>query len=172
VALFWLTTNPAQARTVHPPPWHCSIVADIYEHNRMDRTIAATDAASTLEGTTTWTIDEHDGHNGATITVEHLGADVLDALRGFVADEADRGRDVLYLELALDDPCTAALPAEVHDELGFFFGGIVPELRDGDVLRLQWLNGVEADPSDVAVASDFGRDLLAYIFERKQEHSR
>ena len=44
-------------------------------------------------------------------------------------------------------------------------------MRDGDVLRLQWLNGVEADPSDIAVASDFGRELLAYIFERKHTES-
>ena len=129
-------------------------------------------AAPELDGRTSWTVEEHDGHNGATVIVEHLGADVLQALRGFVATEARRGRDVLYLELPLLDPRTAALPAEVHDELGFFFGGIVPELRDGDVLRLQWLNGVEADPSDVAVASDFGRELLGYIFERKVEHSR
>ena len=34
------------------------------------------------------------------------------------------------------------------------------------MLRLQWLNGVDADPSDVAVASEFGAELLAYVFNR------
>jgi serine/threonine-protein kinase RsbW len=88
-------------------------------------------------------------------------------LGGVLAEQADRGRDLVHVELSLADPATAALPPMVHDDLGVFFGGIVPELRDGDVLRLQWLNRVEADPSDVAVASDFGRELLAYVFERK-----
>lgn len=172
VALFWLTTNDSPACTVHPPAWHRSIVADIYRHNGLERVLAVDAAAPELDGRTRWTLEEHDGHNGATVMVEHLGADVLEVLRGFLVTEARRGRDVLYLELPLRDPRTAALPAEVHDELGFFFGGIVPELRDGDVLRLQWLNGVEADPSDVEVASDFGRELLAYVFERKDEHAR
>jgi serine/threonine-protein kinase RsbW len=172
VALFWLATNASAGCTVHPPAWHRSIVADIYAHNGLERVLADDSAAPELEGRTSWSVEEHDGHNGATVIVEHLGADVLQALRGFLATEARRGRDVLYLELPLRDPRTAALPPEVHDELGFFFGGIVPELRDGDVLRLQWLNDVEADPSDVAVASDFGRELLAYIFERKAQHSR
>ncbi len=52
-----------------------------------------------------------------------------------------------------------------------FFGGIVPELRRGDVLRLQWLHEVEADPSDVSVASEFGAELLAYVFERKSSRT-
>jgi hypothetical protein len=69
--------------------------------------------------------------------------------------------------VALADPDTAARSVAVHDDLGAFFGGVVAELGDGDVLRLQWLNGVEADPSDVAVASDLGRELLHYVFERK-----
>jgi hypothetical protein len=81
------------------------------------------------------------------------------------------GRDLVHIELRLSDPATRRQPMAVHDELGVFFGGIVPEMRDGDVLRLQWLNGVEADPSDIAVASDFGRELLAYVFERKHTES-
>ena len=111
---------------------------------------------------------EHADHNEATIAVDHIGADITSALGAVLADEAGLGRDVVHVELALGDPATAALPQAVHDELGVFFGGIVPELRGGDVLRLQWLNGVEADPSDVAVASEFGEELLAYVFERKR----
>ena len=80
-------------------------------------------------------------------------------LVGVLEEETILGRDLVHIDFALADPATAALPMAVHDELGVFFGGIVPELRDGDVLRLQWLNGVEADPSDVAVASDFGAGL-------------
>ncbi len=171
VALFWLTTNPPPPRTVHPPAWHRAVVADVYEHNGLDREIAALGSATTLEGTTHLTITEHADHNEATIVVDTTGADVLEALGRALDEEALLGRDVAHIELALSDPATGALPMAVHDELDVFFGGIVPELRDGDVLRLQWLNGVEADPSDIAVASDFGRELLAYVFERKHSES-
>ncbi len=52
-------------------------------------------------------------------------------------------------------------------ELGFFFGGIIPELRGEDVLRLQYLNNVEVERDDVHTASDFGEELLNLIFAQR-----
>jgi serine/threonine-protein kinase RsbW len=156
---------------VHPPAWHRTIVADIYAHNGLGRQLGP-EEPTPLTGRTRWSVTEHDDHNESTVVLERLGADVVAVLAGVLAEEADRGRDLVHVELSLADPATAALPVAVHDDLDVFFGGVVPELRDGDVLRLQWLNGVEADPSDVAVASDFGRELLDYVFERKGTGSR
>jgi serine/threonine-protein kinase RsbW len=51
--------------------------------------------------------------------------------------------------------------------LGFFFSGIIPEMFDGDVLRLQYLNNVEIDPKDISIASDFGKGLLDYVLKSK-----
>ena len=167
VALFWLTTNEAPPRVVHPPQWHRDMVAAVYAHNSLDRGIVPLDETPTLTGPTHLAITEHVDHNEATIAVHRVGADVVQALGAALAAEADAGRDLVHVDFSLEDPATAALPPSVHDELGVFFGGIVPELRGGDVLRMQWLNQVEADPSDVAVASDFGAELLAYVFERK-----
>lgn len=166
VALFWLTTNAPPSRVVHPPSWHRKIVADLYAHNEIDREIADLDATPRLVGSTHFTLTEHVDHNEATIAIDRMGEDVLAVLAQELAGQEDR--DVVHVDLALGDPATAALPEAVHDELEVFFGGIVPELRGGDVLRLQWLNGVEADPSDVSVASEFGEELLAYVFERKR----
>lgn len=168
VALLWLTTNPPSSRCVHPPAWHRDILAKVYEHNGLVREVVPPDAVPALRGTTRWSVVEHPDHNESMVTIEVMGADVVDALATVLASEAEQGRDVVHVELSLADPATAALPVEVHDELGVFFGGVVPELHDGDVLRLQWLNGVEADPSDVTVVSDFGRELLDYVFERKR----
>jgi hypothetical protein len=168
VALFWLATNAAPARVAHPPEWHRDVVNDVYVHNALSRTIVPLEAIPRLDGVTRLTITEHVDHNETTVAIDALGADVVDALGEVLENEARLGRDLVHIDLALSDPATAALPLEVHDDLGVFFGGIVPELSDGDVLRLQWLNGVEADPSDVAVASDFGGELLEYVFERKR----
>jgi serine/threonine-protein kinase RsbW len=168
VALFWLTTNKAPHRIVHAPRWHRDIVAKVYEHNGLDRELAPVSAAPPLAGMTNLTIKEHADHNESTVVVDRLGEDIIDSLAAALDHEAALGRDVVHVELSLSDPETAALPEAIHDELGVFFGGVAPELRGGDVLRLQWLNGVEADPSDIAVASPFGEELLAYVFERKR----
>jgi serine/threonine-protein kinase RsbW len=166
VALFWLATNPSPNRVVHPPHWHRDIVAAVYEHNALERELVPLVGVPVLDGPTHLTITEHDDHNEATVAVDRVGADVVDALARALDAEADAGRDLVHVDLSLHDPGTAALPPAVHEELEVFFGGIVPELRGGDVLRLQWLNGVDADPSDVVVASSFGAELLAYVFNR------
>jgi serine/threonine-protein kinase RsbW len=167
VALFWLETNRAASREVHPPRWHRGIVAAIYDHNDLERRLVAPSASPALEGETRFTVTPHADHNEVTARVDRLGADALEALRRLLDEQGEAEVDVVHVELSLADPATAALPEDVHDELGVFFGGIVPELRDGDVLRLQWLNGVEARRDDVTVASDFGGELLNYVFERK-----
>jgi hypothetical protein len=168
VALFWLTTNPAPARVVHPPAWHREIAASLYAHNGLDRSLAALSEVPELVGPTYLTITEHADHNEATVAIDRIGADVVDVLGSTLAEQASAGRDLVHVDVSLGDPATAALPLALHDRLGVFFGGIVPEARGGDVLRLQWLNHVETDPSDVAVASDFGAELLAYVFERRR----
>ena len=52
-------------------------------------------------------------------------------------------------------------------ELGFSFGAVLPELRDGDVLRLQYLNEVDIKPEYVRTASDFGQELFDLVLEEK-----
>ena len=64
--------------------------------------------------------------------------------------------------MPLADPHSADLCPEV-EALGFFFYGIIPEKRQGDVIRFEYLNNVQIDLSQVIVVSDFGRELLAYI---------
>jgi hypothetical protein len=170
VALFWLTTNAPPARTVHPPQWHRDIVGRIYRHNALDRVVGHVPRVGSLpeDTTTILAISERDDHNQAWIRIDQIGSNLLAAIEAHTARLAAAGRDVIYLDLRLEDPATAHLPLAIHDELGYFFGGVIPELNHGDVLRLQFLNdGVEADPTDVSVASTFGGELLDYVFARK-----
>jgi hypothetical protein len=69
-----------------------------------------------------------------------------------------------------DLPATAQAGTGLRD-LGFFFGGIIPEAHGGDiggdVLRLQYLNNIEINPGDIHTASDFGGELLGLIFRQR-----
>jgi len=41
----------------------------------------------------------------------------------------------------------------------------VPELHDGDVLRLQYYNNVEIELENVQLAYDFGKELFQYVLK-------
>ncbi len=164
-ALFYLQTNDPPRERVHPPAFHHDALGDLYAHAGLPRVVAPADAKIRARSDLVVGVDTE--HSDATITVSTMGRDLVEVLDATVGGLVAAGVDCVYLDLALADPATAMLPRAVHDDLGFFFGAVIPELRGGDVLRLQLLNGVEADPSDVAVASEFGRRLLDYVFERK-----
>jgi hypothetical protein len=164
-AVFYLQTNAPPREVVHPPTFHRDALGALYAHVGLPRDLASVDVTIGARSDLVVGVDAE--HNDATITVATIGTDLADVLEVTVGGLAAVGVDCVYLDLALADPATARLPRAVHDDLGFFFGAVIPELRGGDVLRLQLLNGVDADPSDVAVASDFGRELLDYVFQRK-----
>ncbi len=166
-ALFFLSTNVAPPRALHPPEWYRSAVAGLVSHLGLARDV--TSAGARTPARTTLAVDVRADHNEAFVTVEELGGDAFERIATTTSELCRRGLDCVYLDLRLTDPHTALLPAELQTELGYFFAGVIPELRNGDVLRLQLLNGVEVDASDVATASDFGAELLAYVLETKSQ---
>ncbi len=91
-----------------------------------------------------------------------VGDDLLDAVLVATTTLA-RAADCVYVDLPLADPGTQRHGDGLH-ELGFTFGGIFPNrLHDCDVLRYQYLDRVTLDTSDIALASDHGRELLDYV---------
>ena len=130
VALFWLSTNPAPARVVHPPAWHRAVVADVYEHNGLDRTLAELGATPLLQRASRFTVTDHADHNESTVARRRDG--------GGHRRRARRGCSTRRRSSA-GTSCTSSsrwrtrrrrrCRMAVHDELGVFFGGIVPELR-------------------------------------------
>ncbi len=104
------------------------------------------------------------GHNQAFILVEQYGRDTLVEINFLIKEMCMNRIDCIYLDL----PIFGELSSHVINKLresGFFFGGILPEFRNGDVLRLQYLNNVEILKNDIKTASDFGSKLLNYVIE-------
>jgi serine/threonine-protein kinase RsbW len=71
--------------------------------------------------------------------------------------------DCIYVDLPLRQRGAGAMAGELR-KLGFFFGCLIPEYGDGDVLRLQYLNNVEIAQDDIKTASELGRRLLDATF--------
>jgi hypothetical protein len=78
-----------------------------------------------------------------------------------------QGAEVVFAELPLQEPATAPL-CEVMEKRGFFFCGFAPrDPQTRDRLLLQKLM-VPLDVARVQLASEFARELLAYIAAERQ----
>jgi hypothetical protein len=99
--------------------------------------------------------------------VDEPGADLEELVRGHLRDLSLHRVDCVYVDLPLSHPATPGAAAGLEN-IGVFFGGIIPEAHrgGGDVLRLQYLNNVEVEAGDVSTASDFGEELLGLIFRQ------
>jgi len=166
VALLWIATSDIPHRVVYAPEWHREILTKLYDHNSLSRKIG--EGEKPVTGTTTLLATERiDDHSDAFITVLRQGSDLLTALEREMSALKSEGNNAIYVDFELSDPATGVLPVEMHDNLGLFFGGIVPEVKNGDVLRFQHLHNADVQIDDIVTASDFGKDLLDYIFKRK-----
>ena len=170
VALFYMRTSPEPERTIYPPAVYREAVRRIVEHNGLRRT-GGDGSDAEMPPSSRMSVDVRRDHNLAFLRVEEPGADLQELVRIRLRELCLHRVDCIYVDLPLSHPAVQSAGARLN-ELGFFFGGIIPELRDGDVLRLQYLNEVDARPEDVSTASDFGQELVDLIFREKSTAER
>lgn len=98
------------------------------------------------------------------------GKDFEDCIRYHLRDMCLQKIDCKFLDLPLSDSATA-ISCAAAEMMGFFFAGIIPELDNGNLLRLQYLNNVKIDPSKTVLVSDFGKYLFGYIWKEYEKAS-
>lgn len=163
-ALFYTKLNDGHERPVYAPERHHEIVAQTVELCQLRGVLADPAPECELEERSELHVEIDQDHNLALITVHTPGADLEEAI------SAERhhlfhhgGLDAIYIDLPLEKPATA-LVADHLERLGVSYSGIFPNHHcDGDVLRMQSLHRVRVKADDVAVASDHGQELLAYV---------
>jgi len=72
--------------------------------------------------------------------------------------------DCIYIDLPLSHPATQQFCAAL-ELLGFFYGAVIPELDNGDILRMQFLNNVEIQADEIRTASPTGQQMLDYVIK-------
>jgi anti-sigma regulatory factor (Ser/Thr protein kinase) len=165
VALFHMRINEEPEREIHPPDRLRDIVQRVVEHNGLRRKVVEV-SGSPPPASSRVDLRVRRDHNLALVRVLEPGEDLLELVRSRLRELCLHRLDVIYVDLPLSHPATRDCGGRL-EELGFFFGGILPELLNGDVLRLQYLNNVEIKRGDVSTASDFGEELLDLIFEQR-----
>jgi len=168
--LLYTSGNAEPARDVYPPLHHEAIIRDIYGKGTLKRNIISVadhreQAGPAIKAEVNVKVIAEFGQ--AYMQVIRFGYD-LDELVKFRLNELCLRRiDCIYLDLPLSDPAAQRWVAAL-EMLGFFFGGIIPELADGDILRLQYLNNLDVRNENIRTASDFGKRLVDYVLKAKE----
>jgi len=161
--LFYLTLQDEE-RKVYPPFHHKAMIKKIYETNGLKRKIekAAHNILDDIPEKSQVDVRVQTEPGRAFMRVSQFGRDVVELI-GFRLHELCLQKiDCIYIDLPLSHPMTQQICAPL-EMMGFFFAGIIPEMFDGDVVRLQYLNNVDIDFEKVTVVSDFGKELFDYV---------
>ncbi|MBK7867960.1 MAG: ATP-binding protein [Ignavibacteriales bacterium] len=165
VMLYYLKIAEEQERTVYVPEIYEELMTRIYSDLKLNRVIHTTKSFKSIvemSGETSLELSFKPDFNSAVITIEKYGEDILPILRLRVKELCMKKIDTVYLELPLSEPASMYLVPQFRD-LGFFFGGLIPEFRDGDILKMQYLNNIFIDTSKIMIASENGRSILDFI---------
>jgi len=166
-----LKTNESPRRVVYAPAHHRKMVERLYEHGAFRRDVKDPSAVTTSTAGAQVSVDVSPEWSEATMRVTGYASDLPDLVRARLRELCRRRIDWIGLDLPLSQPEAGQVCASL-EALGFFFAGVVPDLADDDVLRLQYLNEIEVDVASAQIASDFGKELYAYVVQAMGRASR
>ncbi len=166
VALMYLPVLESTPLKVYVPEAYKETLTEIYKNVDIKRSIITEGRGFKFDpdSESKVSVKVRADHNQGTITVESYGNSTLSEIKYYMRKLSVERVDCIYADLPLNLEGTAHT-AEALRELGFFFGYIIPEYSDSDVLRLQYLNNIEISRDDIKTASPFGEKLLGFVFQ-------
>lgn len=163
--LFYHRINAEPHREVYLPYHHATIMKKIYEKQSLNRTYAILNKENIrCAGKAVIDLKVLPDLALAFLEVQNYGDDFEGLIEFRLKEMLKRKMDCIYVDLPLSMKETPYYCA-IAEQFGFFFAGVIPELYDGDVLRLQYLNNLDVDPKEICTASDFGKELLNYVLK-------
>lgn len=160
LVLSFTAPGPLPARRVHLPPAYADELGRKHAEAELDRTVVpaaeTARAAAAASGRSRVRVELRAVLG--KLVVDRAGPDLVEVLDHHRRAVCAGGRAVVFVELRLDDPVAVAAVEGLRDR-GFFYAGFIPELRDGDVLRLQYVEA-EVDTSVIRLATDEAKRIL------------
>lgn len=165
VVLYYLKTGQEPARTVYICEKFFPILKKVYDHLELQREVVRSDTSASHPA-----IDDNSllssvfkpDLNVAVISLSSIGRDAFDLIRQQLHEFCLNKVETIYVEMPVDAPSSAVLSDRLTG-LGFMLSGVVPEYRNRDYLKLQYLNNVRVDPAKIVIASELGKELLTEI---------
>lgn len=167
VVLYYLRTNKEPRRTIYTNSKFAQIIREIYAHAELDREVKELNLIDGIRPsleTTHYSTSVKTDINVAYIRIEKIGFDAEDVILVQSRQFRLKKIDTIYLEFPLSEEYSAVLASRAN-EMGFIFSGIVPELCNGDVLKMQYLNNVIIDREKINLAGELSKKILDVIFQ-------
>jgi serine/threonine-protein kinase RsbW len=168
--LFYARLNPEPERMVYAPSVYAGLLERLYRENSLNRKVLVRDQYDTALGQDTQLEIQvrHDAFNDAIIDLQRIGSDADAIILQHTRELCEKKVEAIYLNLELSDPAAACLAGRLARR-GYLFAGVIPELRNGDLLKLQYLNNVVFDPTRVTAVSAVAQELLAFATDQYQQ---
>jgi len=163
VLLYYSRLNEGPLRDVYLPPHHAGVLRRIYEKLKLRRNIVSGNIPE-LEERAQVDVKVQTEASRAFLQVIEYGQDLKALVRFRLRELCSRRVDCIYLDLPLSHPAAQRYCVSM-EMLGFFFGGMLPELHDGDMLRLQYINNAELELENVQLAHEFSKELFQYALK-------
>lgn len=170
IALMFTPILESEHNTIYIPETYYEIIKTIYDNIGYDRDFVIENQDTVFKKKTHGhlKVSIRTDHNQGIITVLEYGNNTLNEIRFHLNQLRLQRIDCIYVDLPLNQSGAGFKTLKLR-ELGFFFGYVIPEYSDSDVLRLQYLNNVEISKDDIKTASEFGQHLLDKIFDDYKE---
>ena len=159
----WLPFGLAPERTVYLPKRYRAQIEALYADALLSRSVVESDERPTRrESELERVYDER--RQTLRVAVTRPGSDLADKVGAETLGAAKHGGLVAHIDLPLADPATPAASEALRAQ-AFFFAGLLPEYRDGDVLRMQWLADTVDDMAASILSTDSTRAIEAFVLK-------
>jgi len=161
---FFGLSNGERSKRVFVPENHLSMIEKIYLHLNLKRILAPENVHPTGAscGDTAFDLKVNNDISTAAITINVYCPDTIRLIGSKIKALLESQIEYLYLDLPLSSALTPYFAGE-FESMGFFFSGVIPYLKDGDYLRLQFLNTSQINLDSAIVVSEFGGEMSDYV---------
>jgi hypothetical protein len=156
----YLPFEQAPEKTVYLPKRYYDIITGTYNRLKLKRTIKSGHRHK-FSKKTTFTLDKKMRWGIEKISIQEIGHDLIEKVSTIQQVMIDESFPVLYVDIPLWHPVCPDVAEKLHS-LCFFYGGIVIERGDSDILRMQFLTDKCANPETISLVSAFGKKLLDF----------
>lgn len=173
IALMFTPVLKSRKTKIYVPQIYKKLITTIYKRMGYSRHIEVENSQSeySAKGKCHLKVSIRSDHNQGLLTIEKFGKDIIGEIHFHLKQLCLQRIDCIYIDIPIKRKGAGFIASKLR-EMGFFYGYIIPEYSDSDVLRLQYLNNVDISKDDIKTASDFGAKLLDTIFDDWKEVSR
>lgn len=157
----WLPFGRAPEREVYLPQRYRELLLSLFAEARLPRSARETDAVVDAQTSELGSLVDP-RRKIARIAVARIGADLRARVEAETRAGADAGAIVAHVDLPLSDRGAPSAVTALRT-LGYSFAGLIPEYREGDVLRMQWLSAAAHASASAVLSSNATRAIEAFV---------